>query len=176
MLELIEKPRLSQACRARPLLARAVASYRRAAEIVCEATGADLRAVLSRRRRRGLTADARRLTVYIAVTAFNMSRRQCAKLTGRDRREIDRYCETVEANRERADFDQAIAAIEARLAGDPARGPIAALALTRAGTEADRAESARGRYAAELATRPEKLREGWREAQRRARRRRESVA
>ena len=76
---------------------------------------ADPREVLSARRRKGEVARARELAGYLAVVCFNLSRRQVARLTGRNVMQISRFCAAIEAARDNTGVDRAIEALEQRL-------------------------------------------------------------
>lgn len=115
MLHVIGKPRLHS--RERPRQARAASMYRRAALVAAEHCRADPREVLSARRRKGEVAAARELAAYLAVVCFNLSRRQVARLTGRNVMLISRFCAAIENARDNRAIDAEIDRLEARLLG-----------------------------------------------------------
>lgn len=94
-----------------------MACYRRAAALAAEASGVDVGDVLSVRRRKGNVADARKLAAYLAVVVFGLSRRQVARLSGRDAMRVVRSCAEVELARDDRAFDQQVCDLEARLRG-----------------------------------------------------------
>lgn len=101
--------------RSRPRQAGAQAHYRKAAAAVAAEIGVDLADVLSTRRRKGAVAEARQLAAYLAVTGFELSRRQVARLTGVHFTAVCRWCTSIEEDREDPSFDQRLGRIEARL-------------------------------------------------------------
>lgn len=101
--------------RGRPRERKAILLYRRAAELAAADCHVDLLDVLSARRRKGAVAEAREIAAYLAVTGFNLSRKQVSRLTGRHRSAIQRYCMVIEARRDEQTFDDRISALEARL-------------------------------------------------------------
>jgi chromosomal replication initiation ATPase DnaA len=103
--------------RERPRQARAASMYRRAALVAAEHCHADPREVLSARRRKGEVASARVLAAYLAVVCFNLSRRQVARLTGRNVMLISRFCASIETARDSRTIDAEIDRLEARLIG-----------------------------------------------------------
>lgn len=112
MLQAIPRPGFP---RERPRQARAATLYRRAVLVAAEHCAADPREVLSARRRKGAVAEARALAAYLSVMCFSLSRRQVARLTGRNIMVISRFCAEIELRRDDRKADQAIAVLEARL-------------------------------------------------------------
>lgn len=110
--------RRDQRLRERPRLAMAAANYRRAAAIAAEAKGVRLSDVLSTRRRKGDVAEARQLAAYLTVMVFGISRRQVARLIGRNFMVVSRLCAAVEEARDEPAFETFLAGLEAQLQGE----------------------------------------------------------
>lgn len=117
MMPFDETDQISRNQRARPRHAGAMSAYRRAASLSAELNGVSLADVLSASRRKGAVAEARRLAAYLTVITFGLSRRQVARLAGRDAMEVSRACAAIEDMRDDRAFDQLVAQYEARLRG-----------------------------------------------------------